>query len=204
MSRSATRSFLLEGVIAPALTLLAALVLFWNILPPGIDLSDLTRGRFSAAAWPRFMLAAIILCCILQFLRRMWAWTHARRSRGLEAAGVPVGDADDRHVVATAPMATMPEEEIDPVKAGIAIALVIAYGLLFSWIGFVWATLAFFLAWLLLGGFRRRPLALALVSLLGTLFNVYLFVKLAGMPLERGQGFWDGLTVAVYRALRIY
>ena len=204
MSRAASRSFLLEGVIAPGLTLFAALVLFWNVLPPGTDLSELTRGRFSAAAWPRFMLATIIACCILQFLRRLWAWTHARRSRGLEAAGVPVGDADDRHAVAAAPMATMPEEEIDPVKAALATAIVIGYGLLFSWIGFVWATLIFFFAWLLLGGFKRRPLVLVLVALLGTLFNVYLFVKLAGMPLERGQGFWDGLTVKVYRALRIY
>ena len=204
MSREANRSFLLEGLLAPGLTLIAALVLYWRILPPDADLSELTRGRFSAAAWPRFMLAATAACCVLQFLRRLWAWTHHRRSRGLEAAGVPVGTADERHAVAAAPMSTMPEEEIEPAKAAAAIGIVIAYGLLFSWIGFVWSTLAFFLAWLLLGGFRRRPLSLALVALFGTFFNVYLFVKLAGMPLERGQGFWDGLTVTVYRALRIY
>lgn len=201
---SSSRSFLLEGVVAPGLTLVAALVLYWNILPPDADLSDLTRGRFSAAAWPRFMLAATAICCVLQFLRRLWSWTHARRSRGLDAAGVPVGDADDRHAVAAAPMATMPEEEIETWKAVAAVAIVIAYGLLFSWIGFMWSTIVFFLAWLLLGGFKRRPLALLLVTLLGTVFNVYLFVKLAGMPLERGQGFWDGLTVKVYRAMRIY
>lgn len=98
----------------------------------------------------------------------------------------------------------MPVEDEDPKIAAVAAGLVVAYGVAFEWIGFVFSTVVFFLAWLLLGGFRKRLVALVLVAVLGTLFNIGLFVKVARMPLERGKGAFDAMTVAVYRMLRIY
>ncbi len=46
-------------------------------------------------------------------------------------------------------------------------ALLVAYGFGITAIGIAWATLAFLPAWLLLSGLRR-PLAVTLVSVLGT------------------------------------
>lgn len=203
MESSSTRRFVIDGVVAPGLTLLACLWLYRHLVGPEVDLEAMTRGRFGPAAWPRFMLAAIMLCCVLQFARLLWRWLGHRRSAALTAAGVEVGSAEERHIVVNAPQAVPPPDE-DPIVATVAIGLIVAYGYLFELAGFVLSTLVFFVAWLLLGGFRKRPLALLLVTVLGTLFNVFLFVKLAGMPLERGHYFFDDITVAIYRVLKIY
>ncbi len=203
MDASHTRRFLINGVLAPGITLLICVWLYRNVAP-GVDLEAMTRGRFGPASWPRFMLLATMLCCTLQFLRLLVRWLRARQpGQRLYAAGVPVGSAEERYIAAAAPLA-MPAEEEDPKIALAAIGVILGYGVAFELVGFFLSTVIFFVAWLLLGGLGKRPLALVLVTILGTLFNIYLFVKVAAMPLERGKGVFDDLTVAIYRLLRIY
>ena len=56
---------------------------------------------------------------------------------------------------------------------------------------------------LVLGGYRR-PVAVALVSTIGTLLILYLFVKASAMPLDRGKGIFEQATIVLYRLLGIY
>lgn len=200
MPASATRRFLLDGVLGPGLVILGCVYCLGHILPPGVDLESMTRGRFSAAAWPKFMLSAAIVCCLIQSLRCLWNWYRGPAGK----VATVVEEAQPENRTALAPLAAMPVEDEDPKIAAAAGAIVVAYGVAFEQIGFVFSTVAFFMAWLLLGGFRKKLVPFVSVALLGTLFNIVLFVKVARMPLERGKGAFDAMTVAVYRALRIY
>ena len=70
-------------------------------------------------------------------------------------------------------------------------------------IGFALATAGFFLVWLPYGGVRR-PRVVASVTVIGTVALLYTFVKLTTLPLDRGIGLFDGLTVSLYKLLGIY
>jgi hypothetical protein len=50
----------------------------------------------------------------------------------------------------------------------------------------------------------RKPATLVLVSLLGTIGLIYVFVKVVYIPLPRGEWFFDDITLLIYRALLIY
>ena len=54
-----------------------------------------------------------------------------------------------------------------------------------------------------LGGIRS-PLLLGLHAGGGTVALLYLFVKLVYLPLPKGDGPFEALTLALYRALRIF
>ena len=70
-------------------------------------------------------------------------------------------------------------------------------------IGFALATVAFFLVWLPFGSVRK-PYVVASIAIIGTIALLYVFVKLTTLPLERGIGVFDSVTVALYRVLGIY
>ena len=80
---------------------------------------------------------------------------------------------------------------------------VVLYGVAMVYIGFPLATFLFLVAWFLLGGIGRA-LAAVTYSFLGTLATLYLFLKVAYLPLPRGSGFMDTMTVHLYQFLRIY
>ena len=69
--------------------------------------------------------------------------------------------------------------------------------------GFAWTTPIFIVGWLLLGGLRR-PLLIALTSILGTAGVLYFFVKVSTMPLDRGRDVFEQATLTLYRLLGIY
>jgi putative tricarboxylic transport membrane protein len=78
-----------------------------------------------------------------------------------------------------------------------------AYAFVIPWAGFTAATVVFLLLWLLVGGIRK-PLQLFSVTLIGTVVLLYIFVKLALMPLDRGQGIFGEFTIALFRLLGIF
>jgi len=85
----------------------------------------------------------------------------------------------------------------------LGIVLVLAYGFSLPVLGFAFATLLYIALWLLLGGIRS-PLQIVLTTLIGTTVFLYVFVKLALMPLDRGVGPIGEFSVALYRLLGIY
>jgi putative tricarboxylic transport membrane protein len=88
-------------------------------------------------------------------------------------------------------------------KLIIGIFTVAMYGTAMVYIGFAFATFLFLISWFLLGG-MRAPIPLLANSLFGTLAMLYLFLKVAYLPLPRGVGFVDSLTVGLYRFLGIF
>jgi putative tricarboxylic transport membrane protein len=81
--------------------------------------------------------------------------------------------------------------------------MILAYGLLLPVIGFPVATTAFIALWCILGGVRH-PLAVVPLSLVGTVVLLWVFMGLALMPLSRGQGLFDRISIAILQLLGIY
>ena len=157
---------------------LAGVVLAAALWPATRSLSDLTReGSLGPAFWPRLALLGLALACLGK------AWEEWRR-----AHAAAVGDGP---------------EPISLAKLLGGIALLVAYAALAPPLGFVVATLAFIATFMALAG-MRSPVGLALNAVLGTVTLVYVFVKVVYLPLPKGDGPFEALTLAIYRGLGIF
>lgn len=168
------------GVALPLVVAAASCLLAFRYIAPGVDLDAMARGIVGPGTWPKAMLLAAAAAAALLTLARLLELAALRPPRN-------AGDAEDYH---------------EPRSIG-AILLLVGYGVAFPLIGIAWSTLAFLAGWQLLGGLRR-PLLIALTSILGTLGLLYFFVKLSNMPLDRGTGVFEQASVALYRLLGIY
>ena len=169
------------AVVLPLATAAACVVLALFHVAPGIDLAAMSRGVVGPTSWPKAMLLAAAAAAGFLALLRLLELLALRTVREPEEPG----------------------EDYDEARSLGAIALVIGYGVAVPLIGIAWATPLFLAGWLVLGGLRR-PLAVTLVSILGTLGVLYFFVKVSVMPLDRGKGVFEQATLALYRLLGIY
>ena len=169
--------------ICVAGTLLAAsLVLAFFFIAPGADGALVARGGVGPATWPKTMLFGIACCAAIILLRELFRLSAASSPRRGGEGGA--SDYDNR-------------------RAALGIALLLLFGIAVPFIGFALATVVFLAVWLPAGGLRK-PLTIGLLSVLGTVSLLYIFAGLSKMPLDRGIGFFDGVTVALYRLLGIY
>ena len=83
------------------------------------------------------------------------------------------------------------------------IAGVFAYGFAITYLGSAFATMAIIVYWLLICG-DRNPIKLALTSLLGTAAILYIFQKMAYLPLPKGVGVFHDMTIWLYRMIKIF
>jgi putative tricarboxylic transport membrane protein len=165
---------------APLGVALLAAAVAGQFIAPGVDLDGMARGLAGPATWPKTMLYCAAATALVIFLRSLYMM---RRS------------AEPPHEQAA--------PGYDDAKLLSGIVLLVAYGFGITQIGMAWATAAFIAAWLVLSGLRR-PLAVLLVSTLGTAAILYVFVKISLMPLDRGRGVFEQATIVLYRLLGIF
>jgi hypothetical protein len=79
----------------------------------------------------------------------------------------------------------------------------LGYPILAPLLGFPLTTFLFLLGFTRLAG-ARQPLLLPVVSALGTVGLLYLFVKVVYLPLPKGTGVVEDFTIFLYRLLRIF
>ena len=162
-------------VAAPLCAALAAAIVARYFIARGVDVDGMARGLAGPATWPKTMLYCAAACAALIGLRSLY-----RRQ-----TEPPLGS------------------RYDDTKLLAGIALLVLYGFGITQIGMAWATAAFIAAWLLISGLRR-PLPVLLVSTLGTIAILYVFVKISLMPLDRGRGVFEQATILLYQLLGIY
>jgi putative tricarboxylic transport membrane protein len=157
---------------------LSGVALAAALWPATRSLSDLAReGSLGPGFWPRLALVGLALACLAK------AWEELRR----DAGAVP-GDGPGA---------------ISTPKLLAGIALLVAYAALAPVLGFPLTTLAFIVAFMALAGLRA-PAGLAASAVIGSVLLVYVFVKAVYLPLPKGDGPFEALTLALYRALRIF
>jgi hypothetical protein len=141
--------------------------------PPGPE-------QLGAAFWPKMMLIFLMVGCGIKAGEILLS----RRKAG--TGGTP---AELRPEVNTPKLAAM-------------ILMVIAGVFFMDIIGFPLCNFIFLLLFMRIAGLRKK-VPLLLISVLGTVFLLYLFVKIVYLPLPKGQWFFDDLTIFLYRVLHI-
>jgi hypothetical protein len=144
------------------------------------DLDRVTRaGQLGPGFWPRVVLAGLALSC----LAKLAADRRARR----------------RDTPAAAPVAP----PIGRGRLAAAVALIVLYVAATPRLGFPLATGAFIASFMALAGARAAG-GIAAGAVLGTVALLYLFVRVVYLPLPKGDGPFETLTVGLYRLLGIF
>jgi putative tricarboxylic transport membrane protein len=164
-------------LIAP----LGGIALAVALYPGTWGLDAVARGQLGPGFWPRMALIGLAGACAAKFVEE---WRRARR------AGVIASQAAAPAAIARA-------------KLVAGIALILLYALLTPWLGFALATAVFVATFLVLCGMRSLP-AIAANVVIGTIGLLYLFVKVVYLPLPKGDGPFEALTLVLYRALRLF
>ena len=165
---------LARRLIAPLLGIAVAAALY----PGTRGLDAVARGQLGPGFWPRLALIGLGLACLGKLVQE---W---RRAVGAAASGA------ERPPIARG-------------KLALAIVLVLLYPFLTPMLGFPLVTALFIVAFMALAGARSIPAIAANVTI-GTVVLLYVFVKLVYLPLPKGDGPFESLTLALYRALRIF
>jgi putative tricarboxylic transport membrane protein len=176
----------------------AALVLSNHIVQNPELAQTMSRGIATPLTWPKIMLYGVVIFSLgwaIQVGFALYKEYHNHKPTKVdpEDEALEFGDVGfEHHALAYPPL---------PVVLGILLAL--AYVFVIPWLGFTLATVAFLVLWFLVGGIRS-PTQIGLVTILGTIIILYVFVKLALMPLDRGVGMLNEFTIALFRILGIY
>lgn len=187
------RQPMIHAVFAELVALIA-LVLGHIIVDDPQMVQGMARGLATPLTWPKLMLAGVGICALGWAIEQGWkAFNVLPPPPSAAAEALEFGDVGFEQENDDAPLL--------PIILGLSLAM--AYAFVIPWAGFTAATLVFLLLWFLVGGIRK-PLQLISVTLIGTVVLLYVFVKLALMPLDRGQGAFGEFTIALFRLLGIY
>lgn len=138
-------------------------------------LAPAPMGQLGADFWPKMILAALMGSCVIKMGEIIWN----RDKLAEEAEARPI---------------------MDNVKLTAMIVILIVTVFAIDYIGFTLANTLFMIIFLRLVGFSK-PIPLALVSVLSTVVMLYIFVKVVYLPLPKGYGFFEDISLYIYRAL---
>ena len=158
--------------------------------------------------WPSMMTTALMLVAGVMLLWNLRGlWNDRRNSLGREttAGGAPPtsGEIMGEDVVAIVASEGAEVGEHDNKKMVLGFLGVFGYGVATTYIGFAFSTFLIIIYWLVISG-RRRPLPILLTSVCATLVILYVFLRLAYMPLPKGVGVFHDLTIGLYRTLGLF
>jgi len=165
---------------------LAGVLLSLALLLSTRGLNQVVHGQqLGPGFWPRLVLIGLAAACLAKLVSVL---RHDRGSRPREA---PSGEAPEG------------EAGISRAKLAAAIALIFLYVLVSEAAGFALTTAGFIASFMWICG-ARSPLVIAANTLVGTVGLLYLFVKAVYLPLPKGDGPFEAVTLALYRLLHIF
>lgn len=151
-------------------------------------------GTLGPDFWPKLVLAAIGLLCAYELVSILLG----RRTRRAEGALGRI--VEKAGLEPSAPADAPPSPRPGLLAAGVA--LTIAYVALLPSLGFFTGTLLYTAAFIALGGYRR-PVVIATVSVIGTLFTLFFFMRVVYISLPLGTGPFKQLTLWLMTLLGI-
>ncbi len=167
----------LKSLMGPILIFILAV--YFYILAGNIDENPIP-GQLGPAFWPRMLLILLMASCALKALESFLAFGKGVADLGLSS----------------------PPPEVNVPKLAALIVMVVAVVFFLDILGFALTNFLFLLLFMRIAGLRKK-LSLILVSFLGTIFLLYLFVMVVYLPLPKGEWFFSDLTISIYRFLHI-
>jgi putative tricarboxylic transport membrane protein len=135
-------------------------------------------GQLGPAFWPRVVLIGLAVACVLKLLEERWG-------------------------AAEAPAATPTASGFSASRLAVGVGCILAYVVAAPLLGFPVATAGFVIVFMIAAG-ARRAAGIAATAALGTVGLLYTFLKLVYLPFPKGAGPFEGVTLALYRALGIF
>jgi putative tricarboxylic transport membrane protein len=166
------------GLTGPVIIILLGLLPLFFLTVGDNSQLVVDSNKMGPYSWPRVMLISLATVGLF------WGLSRLRNSSPNKISGE---DSD----------------QINTVKLVLGILSIVIYGIAIDVIGFAMGTFLFLTFWFILGGIRQ-PLVIISNSALGTGALLYLFLKVAYLPLPRGVEIFDTVTVNLYRLLGIY
>ncbi|HEY1326736.1 MAG TPA: tripartite tricarboxylate transporter TctB family protein [Casimicrobiaceae bacterium] len=149
-------------------------------------------GRIGPDFWPKAILALAMLACAYQIVRTLFFADE-------QLGGVLGSIIDEAAEPGQEPEQALPTY---PRLIVAGIVLTVAYVLLIRHLGFFLATLGYLAAFMWIGGFRR-PIAVAVASLVGSLAFMFVFMKVVYVSLPLGEGPFSQVTFLLMRLMGI-
>jgi putative tricarboxylic transport membrane protein len=135
-------------------------------------------GQLGPAFWPRMVLIGLAVACLLKL-------------------------REERHTGSGDTWAAGLLPRVSAARLALALACILAYVVAAPRLGFPLATAAFIAAFMLVAG-ARGARSIAATAMLGTVILLYTFIKLVYLPFPKGDGPFERVTLALYRALGIF
>jgi putative tricarboxylic transport membrane protein len=175
----------LRAALPYAAVLLGALFLYTQTAV----FADLGReGHLGPAFWPRAVLVLLMIVCAGEIARVAFFFRPA------EPAAVPHS---------AAPVTGEEEGERFPMLLLGGVAITVLYVPAMEAIGFFLATVIYLAAFMWIGRYRR-PVVVAVTSVLGTLAFIYVFMKIVYVSLPLGDGPFRTLSAWLLAVLGVH
>jgi putative tricarboxylic transport membrane protein len=149
-------------------------------------------GRIGPDFWPKAILGLATLTCAYQIGRTLFFDSDPPGGVPAEGMEEPAGPSHE-------------QEPALPRYPGLIVAgigITIAYVLLIRYLGFFLSTLAYLAAFMWIGGFRR-PIAVPVASLVGSLAFMFVFMKVVYVSLPLGEEPFSQVTFLLMRVMGI-
>lgn len=182
----------LRLVLPHGVMLVASALLYFAASRIDVD----TGGRISPALWPKAVIVFMGLLCAYEIAKRLVA-SRMESARGL-VDGLDQNPA--QAAAAREAAAAAPKPDWRMLSSGIG--LIAAYVIAVPWTGFILTTTVFLIVFPLVGGFRRRGVAVA-IGVAGGFLLAITFVRVAYISLPLGEGPFRSLSLALMRALGV-
>lgn len=146
------------------------------------------EGNLGPAFWPRAVLGLLLLVCVAEIARIVFFFRPERVDAVPHSAAPVTGEEDG--------------ERFPALLLG-GIAITVLYVPAIEYLGFFLATIAYLAAFMYIGRFRR-PVVVALTSVIGTVAFVYLFMKVVYVSLPLGAGPFRQFSAWLLAALGVH
>jgi len=186
------------------LLLVVSFVLLWSLSQTPTD--SVPEGTLGPTAWPKAILAIMILLCVYETLKRLarakdlFTGFIERQERAAER-GEEVGSIK----TLLAPTADESEEEdppIQPLKLIGGIALIAGYALGITTFGFFLSSAVFLSVFAAIGGFRHliwNPV----ICLIGSFGFFFIFMRVAYISLPLGEGEFKEFSLLLLKLIGV-
>ena len=148
------------------------------------------EGNLGPAFWPRAVLVLLMIVCAAEMVRVAFFY-KPESTAPVPHSAAPLPNADDEDGVRYPAL----------LFAGIAITVV--YVPAMEMLGFFLATIIYLAAFMWLGRYRR-PMIIAITSVVGTIAFVYVFMKIVYVSLPLGTGPFRQFSAWVLAALGVH
>jgi len=167
----------IKSLTGPILIFL--LGVFFFVLAGRLD-ENPVEGQLGAFFWPRAILILLMFSCGFKVLESFKGFGKGVADTGLE--GPPI--------------------QVQTGKLVAMIVILLAAVACMEMIGFPLCNFLFLLIFMRVAGLKKKSYLLIL-SVLGTILLLYIFVKVVYLPLPKGQWFFTDVTIFLYRVLHI-